>query len=135
MQLLLTRLVYTPDATLGTLTVGGAPLCQVLEGPVRTPQHPRLARSPGVPLGTYTVVLTYSTRLRQPVPLLLHVRGHEDVRIRAGACVPGSPDLLVGTYAPHHPHGLANGPIVYARLLAFLQAAREAGQPVFLTIA
>ncbi|MDB5269712.1 MAG: hypothetical protein JWP58_2752 [Hymenobacter sp.] len=131
-QLLLTRTVYSPQATIGTLAVDGAFACHVLEDAVRPV---KVWGQTAIPAGTYQITITYSRRFRQPLPLLLGVPGYEGVRIHPGndaAATHGC--LLVGRYAPERPDWVADSRPTFAGLFARLQAALAGGQRVWLTI-
>jgi hypothetical protein len=81
------------------------------------------------------VVITYSTRFRRPLPLILDVTGHEDVRIGCDTAVAGAEEaLLVGWYDAGAREWVASEAL-YGALFALLRAARDAGQTVYLTIA
>lgn len=135
MHLHLIRTLLLPHASIGTLSVDGAPFCQVSEstGPAAAQLSARC--SSVLPLGTYEVILSYSTRFRQILPLLLDVATHEDVRIRPGPAAdhPGE-GLLVGWYDAPQQAWVGSEPL-YAVLFARLRAARDADQPIRLTIA
>ncbi len=135
MHLLLTRTVFSPAATIGVLALDGQPFCHVLEDVVRPAGQAKIFGRTAIPAGSYGVVITYSTRFRQPMPLLLQVPGYEGVRIHSGNSAADTEGcLLVGTYDPRRPDWVSNSRATYAGLFARLQAARDAGQSLRLTI-
>ena len=132
MHLLLTRTLFSPRATIGTLAVDGVFACHVLEDAVR---RVKVRGQTAIPAGTYEVTITYSRRFRQPLPLLLAVPGYEGVRIHSGndaAATEGC--LLVGRYAPERPDWVADSRAAFARLFAQLRAGLADGQRLWLTI-
>ncbi len=78
MTFLLTRTESGPDGTLGALTRDGAFVCHTLEPDEDRSQHP------AIPLGTYKIVVSYSTRFRRMLPLVLNVPGRLGIRIHSG---------------------------------------------------
>ena len=98
MKLLLTRLRFTEQSTIGTLDVDGAFVCHTLEDRVRRDDPITVAdegqKVPGataIPAGRYRVVLTvsdravrgslWSPRSDHKLPLLLDVPGFEGIRM------------------------------------------------------
>jgi Family of unknown function (DUF5675) len=135
MHLHIIRTLRLPHASIGTLSVDGTPFCQVNEptGPVSG--QPSVPRLPVLPVGTYEIILSYSTRFRRILPLLLNVATHEDMRIRTGL-VSGRAEegLLVGWYDAPQQAWVASEPL-YSALFILLRAARDADQTIRLTIA
>jgi hypothetical protein len=136
MHLHLTRTVFSPHATIGELRCGPELLCHVLEDVVRPAGAPKVWGQTAIPAGTYEVVVTYSQRFRQPLPLLMDVPGYEGVRIHSGNSAADTAGcLLVGHYDAHKPDWVANSRATFATLFARLRAALAQGQRVQLTVA
>jgi hypothetical protein len=134
-NLLLTRTIYSSHATVGELFVEGLFACHVLEDVTRPASAPKVWGQTAIPPGTYELIISYSPRFRQPLPLLLHVPGYEGVRIHPGnAAADTEGCLLVGCYDPHKPDWVANSRATFVALLARLRAALAAGQRLWLTI-
>ena len=75
---------------MGCLSIDGVPFCDTLEPTDRQldvltmrPEQKIYGRT-AIPTGIYPVVLTYSAKFRQTLPLLLRVPYFEGVRIHAG---------------------------------------------------
>jgi hypothetical protein len=51
-----------------------------------------------IPYGTYEVVMTYSNRFKQVMPLLLNVKGFEGIRIHAGNTAENTDGCLLVAY-------------------------------------
>jgi len=136
MNLTLTRTVFSPRATIGELRCGPELLCHVLEDVVRPAGAPKVWGQTAIPKGTYEVVVTYSPRFRQQLPLLLGVPGYEGVRIHPGNSAADTEGcLLVGQYDAHKPDWVANSRTTFTGLFARLRAALAQGQRLWLTIA
>lgn len=134
-NLLLTRTVYSAQSTIGELRLGGELLCHVLEDVVRRPGAPKVWGRTAIPAGTYEVVITYSTRFRQPLPLLLHVPGYEGVRLHSGNTATDTEGcLLLGHYDPARPDWISDSRAACARVLPRLRAILAQGQRLWLTI-
>lgn len=81
MELLLKRLVKTERSTIGELSINGAFECYTLEDAERVSKvYGRTA----IPKGRYEVIINYSNRFKQYMPLLLNVPNYEGVRIHSG---------------------------------------------------
>lgn len=81
MQFKLVRETLTDDSTIGKLYVDGVFHCFTLEDKVRDVKIPHIT---AIPKGKYEVVITFSNRFQQLMPLLLNVPGFEGVRIHWG---------------------------------------------------
>lgn len=88
MELTLTRTEKTKDYTMGRLEIDGEHFCDTLEstwrdlGPGR-PGH-KIAGRTAIPDGRYPVAVTWSSKFKKWLPLLLHVPQFEGIRIHAG---------------------------------------------------
>lgn len=81
MELVLKRLVKTEKSTIGELSINGAFECFTLEDAERISKvYGRTA----IPKGRYEVIINYSNRFKQYMPLLLNVPDYEGVRIHNG---------------------------------------------------
>lgn len=78
MTLTLTRLSSTEDGTLGELAINGERRFFTMEPDEDRPQHP------AIPVGTYPVVVSYSTRFKRMLPVVLNVPGRLGIRIHPG---------------------------------------------------
>lgn len=81
MKMLLQRTAYSDKSTIGELFLDGEFFCYTLEDTVRKVKK---AGETAIPAGTYEVVINYSPRFKQKMPLLLGVPRFEGVRIHAG---------------------------------------------------
>ena len=88
MEMTLTRTAKRKAYTIGRLEIDGVYFCDTLEpawrdlGPGR-PGH-KIAGRTAIPEGRYPVVITWSPKFGQWLPLLLHVPLFEGIRIHAG---------------------------------------------------
>ena len=100
MLLTLTRLWPAADCTIGRLLINGEHECFTLEDPVRVGDifAVKVAGATAIPAGRYGVVMTYSTRFRRELPLLVDVPNFTGIRIHAGNRASDTEGcILVGT--------------------------------------
>jgi|SRR5688572_16260844 len=81
MELKLIRETFTQDSTIGKLYINGVFHCYTLEDRVR---DKKIKHITAIPTGRYEIVLTYSNRFKQLMPLLLNVLNYLGVRIHWG---------------------------------------------------
>jgi hypothetical protein len=89
MELLLKRVQFGEDFTLGKLYHDGQFICYTLEDKVREvigePVSAwKVAGQTAIPAGVYNVIITMSTRFKIRLPLLMDVPGFSGVRIHTG---------------------------------------------------
>lgn len=103
MKLLLKRIYFAPDYTIGKLSIDGVPFCDVLEDTNRDTdkdgelETPKVFGQTCIPFGTYKVEITMSQRFKRELPLLLNVPGFDGIRIHPGnTAVATHGCLLVG---------------------------------------
>ena len=115
MELLLQRFQFSETETIGKLFVSGKFECWTLEDASR-PGRPKVPGRTAIPAGRYRVVITWSNRFRQRMPLLLNVPGFAGIRIHSGnTSEDTSGCILVGK----------------ERGLEYLDGSREAYQQLF----
>lgn len=81
MILKLVREAYTKDSTIGKLYVDGVFTCYTLEDAVR---DKKIKNVTAIPAGKYKVIIDFSNRFKQLMPLLLNVPNYQGVRIHPG---------------------------------------------------
>lgn len=81
MELKLIRETFTEDSTIGKLFVDGVFFCYTLEDKVR---EKKIKSITAIAKGRYEVVISFSNRFQQLMPLLLNVPEFEGVRIHWG---------------------------------------------------
>lgn len=81
MELKLIRDTFTEDSTIGKLYIDGSFFCETLEDKVRDKKIPHIT---AIPYGRYEVIVNFSERFQQQMPLLLNVPNYEGVRIHWG---------------------------------------------------
>ena len=94
MEIKLTREHFNEQCTIGSITIDGDDLyLYTLEDTDRrlsntdelsAVKQMKVFGSTTIPYGRYEVVMTYSDRFKQIMPLLLNVKGFEGIRIHAG---------------------------------------------------
>ena len=85
MEMTLTRTAKRKTYTIGCLAIDGTYFCDTLEPAWRDlkKKHKVKGRT-AIPEGRYPVVITWSPKFGQWLPLLLHVPQFEGIRIHAG---------------------------------------------------
>ena len=81
MKLKLIRETFTDESTIGKLFINDKYHCFTLEDKVR---EAKIQNVTAIPKGNYEVVLSFSNRFQQVMPLLLNVPNYEGVRIHWG---------------------------------------------------
>ena len=86
MELILKRIAKKKGYTIGKLSVNGETFCDTLEPTWRNYAHGarKVKGKSAIPEGRYAVVVTWSPKFEQWLPLLLHVPKFEGIRIHAG---------------------------------------------------
>lgn len=86
MNLLLQREIVSDISTIGTLYVDGLRECHTLEDRDRHLEDggAKVYGETAIPRGTYKVVITYSNRFKQEMPLLVDVPQFDGIRIHSG---------------------------------------------------
>lgn len=129
MELKLIRETYTEDSTIGKLYVNDVFHCFTLEDKVR---DVKIKNVTAIPAGRYKVVVDFSNRFQQLMPLLLNVPNYLGVRIHTGNYSKDTEGcILVGnTKAVNF---IGNSKKAYAKLLTTITKALKTEQ-VFITI-
>ena len=83
LEFTLARVNLTSKNTIGVLRNENALICYTLEDKVRPPGEKVFAET-AIPAGRYQVRMTYSTRFKKIMPLLMDVPGFSGIRIHGG---------------------------------------------------
>ena len=138
MHLTLQRTERAERYTMGKLFIDGEPFCDTLEPTDRhltaesiTPEKKIFGKT-AIPMGTYTISLTFSPKFRDNLPLLNEVPCFEGVRIHMGNTSKDTQGcILVGKYR-------SPGLIIHSRItllmLMDLIDLRPKGDPITITI-
>ena len=92
MKLLLTRVFFLPDRTIGRLFIDNTYFCDTLEDKNRDINHngkfdngeSKVYGETCIPFGEYEVKVTYSPKFKRELPILLDVPYFEGIRIHRG---------------------------------------------------
>lgn len=93
MNILVKRIAKRSTYTIGRLYIDGVKQCDTLEDtdrglkqdmPLSEIQKKKVYGKTAIPTGTYELVVTYSNKFKQYMPLLLNVPGYSGVRIHSG---------------------------------------------------
>jgi len=130
MNLRLIRKHFTPESTIGDLYLDDVFECHTLEDTARSVKvHGKTA----IPTGRYRVIITYSPRFQQEMPLLLSVPEFLGVRIHAGNVAADTEGcILVGM--KWEPDKILESRIAYKGLYDKLDSARQRGEAVWIEI-
>jgi len=78
----LIRIYFAENYTIGHFYFDDVKICDTLEDKVRTGE--KVKNQTAIPIGTYSVIVNYSTRFKKMMPLLLNVPNFEGIRIHSG---------------------------------------------------
>ena len=142
MELILKRQTRTDTTTIGQLFDGDKALCYVLEDTDRgLKQTDTLAQiiekkiygQTAIPAGRYEVVITYSNRFKQYMPLLLNVPGYEGIRIHPGNAPADTLGCLLPGRIKISPKRVGESKLAYGDLLKKLKSV-EKKEKIWLTV-
>ena len=131
----LTRTAKRKTYTIGRLEIDGAYLCDTLEPEWRDLKRKHKVRGrTAIPEGRYPVVITWSPKFGQWLPLLLNVPFFEGIRIHAGNLPTDTEGcILVGEY--NEESRQLECSTLYVRLLKqLIVEAKDKGEGVWITI-
>lgn len=132
MQLFLKRKWFSPESSIGELSIAGLAFkCFTLEDPVR--EGPKIYGRTAIPAGTYQIVINKSGKFKRLMPLLLDVPGFGGIRIHTGNTARDTDGcILVGRTRGLDWIGRSRD--AYDELFAILTAALDSGERVYITI-
>lgn len=81
MEIRIKRLHRTANSTISELSIDGKFQCYTLEDVER---EKKIKSETAIPKGSYKVIINYSNRFKQNLPLILNVPNFEGVRIHTG---------------------------------------------------
>lgn len=129
MEIVVKRETFSEDSTIGKMYINGEFHCYTLEDKVRDVKIPHIT---AIPKGKYEVILNFSNRFQQVMPLLLNVPNFDGVRIHWGNYSKDSSGcILVGS--TKGVNFIGNSKSQYAKLLIALKKSAK-GEKIFITI-
>lgn len=129
MEIKVVRETFTEDSTIGKMYINDVYHCYTLEDKVR---EVKVQNVTAIPKGRYEVIINFSNRFQQQMPLLLNVPNFEGVRIHWGNYSKDTEGcILVGSTKAVNMVG--NSRAQYAKLMASLKKASK-GEKIFITI-
>lgn len=141
MKLELNRTTRTSKSTIGELLINNEFFCYVLEDfdrgldskmSLSEITQKKVYAETAIPKGTYKVVITFSPRFKQYMPLLLNVKGFQGIRIHSGNTADHSEGcLIVGMTKSTDFVGQSK--IAYSKLMAKLKKV-EKTEEIIITI-
>ena len=148
MELVLTRIAKKKGYTIGRLTedIGGRRICDTLEPPVleqkskvsmaavlRSQRKAQSLKPFAIPEGRYPVVITWSPKKQQWLPLLVGVPMFKGIRIHAGNTVADTLGcILVGE---NRQKGMVlNSRLALSKVKQAIVEEKERGEAVWITI-
>jgi hypothetical protein len=133
MKLELIRNTRSSESTIGDLLIDGQFFCYVLEDfdrgltssmSLAEITQKKVYAKTAIPKGTYKVVITFSPRFKQYMPLLLNVKGFQGIRIHSGNTAAHTEGcLIVGMTKSTNFVGQSK--IAYSRLMAKLKKVEK----------
>ena len=137
MEIYLRRIAYKDKYTIGRVSIHGKFFCDTLEPTWRgvDAEHPerKIAGRTAIPEGRYPVVITYSARFKEWLPLLLHVPCFEGIRIHAGNTAQDTAGCILPGQNLESGH-VFNSLRMLKRLKDVIVKAKEKGEGVWITI-
>lgn len=132
MNLLLTRVFFFDDRTVGRLFIDDIYFCDTLEDKNRDIDHngifnnneQKVYGETCIPFGKYKVEVTYSPKFKRKLPILLDVPNFEGIRIHRGNDIKDTLGcILVGDINKHNK--LINSTITEKALVDILNNTKE----------
>jgi len=121
MELKLIREDFTEDSTIGKLYINGVFHCYTLEDKVR---KVKIKNITAIPTGKYEVIINFSNRFQQMMPLLLNVPNFQGVRIHWGNYSKDTEGcILIGD--SKKVNFIGNSKTQYNKLFAILKNCKE----------
>ena len=121
MNLKLKREDFTEDSTIGKLYINDVFHCFTLEDKVR---DTKIQNITAIPAGKYEVIISYSNRFKQMMPLLLNVPNFQGVRIHWGNYSKDTEGcILVGN--SKKVNFIGNSVAQYKKLFSILKSCKE----------
>jgi len=119
MDLLLQRKTEINNTVFGELFINGSFFCYTLEDKIR---DVKIKHQTCIPQGSYNIIITYSTRFKELLPLLQNVPNFIGIRIHAGNTIEDTSGcILVGSSIEGE--RLLYSKITVNRLISKLQSA------------
>ena len=129
MELKLTRETKTNDSTIGKLYINDTFHCFTLQDNER---EVKIKNVTAIPKGRYEVIVNFSNRFQQQMPLLLNVPNYEGVRIHWGNYSKDTEGcVLLGTTKGVNMIG--NSRAAYAKFMSVLNKVSKT-EKIFITI-
>jgi len=129
MEIKVIRDTFTEDSTIGKMYINDKYHCYTLEDKVR---EVKVQNVTAIPKGRYEVIVNFSNRFQQLMPLLLNVPNFEGVRIHWGNYSKDTEGcILVGSSKAVNMVG--NSRAQYTKLMAELKKANKT-EKIFITI-
>lgn len=138
MEIIVDRIWFTEDNTIGEVSIDGYFECYSLEDKVREiPKAPvakwKVAKATAIPAGRYEVVLSFSNRFKKTLPELLSVPGFSGVRMHAGNTEEDTEGcILLGRVKGNH--AIYESRPACIKVVAKIAAAIKEGKKVFITL-
>jgi len=124
MEIKVVRKEFTEKSTIGELFIDNNFFCYTLEDKVRAETEAKVYGQTAIPKGKYEVIINYSNRFKQQMPLLLNVKGFEGIRIHKGNTdVDTHGCLLLGKSKSKDFIGLSN--LAYNEFMMMLKKATK----------
>ena len=131
MNLVLKRVHYGEDFTIGRLFYNGSFVCYTLEDKVREIKGEPVSNwkvmgQTAIPVGVYPVIITMSTRFKTRLPLLMNVPGFSGVRIHTGnSSVDTEGCILVGSAWDGKSNWIGGSKIAFSQLFPLIDQNKE----------
>lgn len=135
MKISVVRKYFTEHTTIGELLLNDEFFCYTLEDKDRRLEEggDKVYGETAIPRGTYQVLITYSNRFKQLMPLLVDVPLFDGVRIHAGNTFNDTHGCILVGYK-QGTDSIGNSRAAYNDLLKHIEEALDRGQDVTIEV-
>ena len=134
MKIEVNRIFKASNYTIGELSVNNNYVCDTLEDKVRVDGE-KVYGETAIPVGTYTVILSYSNRFKKVMPEIQNVPNFTGVRIHCGNSSKDTEGcLLVGKWDGKTENWISDSKNSYNKLYPLLEEAFNKKENITITI-
>ena len=134
LKLVLDRVYYTRESTIGELSIDGKFECYILEDFDRLSKARRKVHGKtAIPKGTYKIRLSKSSKFKRVLPLLINIPGFSGIRIHAGNTAKDTEGCLLPG-ATRSENFVGQSKRAFNKLFKKLVRARQDGKKIIIEV-